>query len=99
MENLSLAHLAQISHGSPYHLHRTFKKTTGQTPGEYIQRIRIGHAKELLISSQLSISEVGEKVGLHNTPYFITLFKKLTGVTPARYRQTASSQHQGGYRL
>ncbi|MNN09372.1 Bifunctional transcriptional activator/DNA repair enzyme AdaA [compost metagenome] len=99
MENLRLAHLAQISHGSPYHLHRIFKKTTGRTPVEYIQMIRIEHAKELLICSQFSISEVGEKVGLHNTPYFITLFKKLTGVTPAHYRQAALSQHQGGHRL
>ncbi|MMZ60341.1 Bifunctional transcriptional activator/DNA repair enzyme AdaA [compost metagenome] len=99
MENLSLAHLAQISHGSPYHLHRIFKKTTGQTPVEYIQMIRIEHAKKLLVTSQLTISEAGKNVGLHNTPYFITLFKKLTGITPAQYRQTASSQHQGGYGL
>lgn len=94
-EDLSLAYLAQISHGSPYHLHRTFKKTTGLTPVEYIQQKRIEHAKKILRSSNLTISEVGDKVGLHNTPYFITLFKKITGTTPAYYRQTGSTYYEG----
>ncbi|MNW51436.1 Bifunctional transcriptional activator/DNA repair enzyme AdaA [compost metagenome] len=90
MNDLSLSHLANISHGSPYHLHRTFRRTTGVTPVEYIQEKRIALAKQLLISSRLSIAEIGKQVGLRNTPYFITLFKKLTGITPAHYRQAKS---------
>lgn len=95
MEELSLTYLAQMSHGSPYHLHRTFKKTTGLTPVEYIQQRRIECAKEILRSSNLTVSEIGKMVGLHNAPYFITLFKKLTGTTPAFYRLTESSVHEG----
>ncbi|WP_245376020.1 bifunctional transcriptional activator/DNA repair enzyme AdaA [Paenibacillus eucommiae] len=87
MESLTLDILADICHGSPYHLHRTFKKIKGVTPVEYIQQIRIGKAKEQLLSSEQSIAEVGVSVGLSNTPYFITLFKKKTGHTPASYRQ------------
>lgn len=86
-EKLSLEILAMVSHGSPYHLHRTFKKVMNMTPVDYIQWVRIEAAKTLLNSSHLSISEVGEQVGLFNTPYFITLFKKKTGYTPAEYRQ------------
>lgn len=87
METLTLDILAEICHGSPYHLHRTFKRVKGITPVDYIQQRRIGKAKEQLISSDKPIAEVGVSVGMSNTPYFITLFKKMTGHTPANYRQ------------
>lgn len=87
MNPLSLELLAEICHGSPYHLHRTFKRIKNITPVEYIQDVRIRHAKELLIQMDQSIADVGHRVGLKNTPYFITLFKKKTGYTPLYYRQ------------
>ncbi|WP_424991960.1 bifunctional transcriptional activator/DNA repair enzyme AdaA [Paenibacillus castaneae] len=87
MESLTLNQLADICHGSSYHLHRTFRKVKGMTPVDYIQQTRIDHAKALLIQSKKAISEIGECVGLSNTPYFITLFKKRTGYTPASFRQ------------
>lgn len=87
MDQLSLELLAHICHGSPYHLHRTFKNVKGITPIAYIQQIRIEHAKSLLISTDKTIIEVGRSVGLSNTPYFITLFKKKTGQTPAAFRK------------
>jgi AraC family transcriptional regulator of adaptative response / methylphosphotriester-DNA alkyltransferase methyltransferase len=86
-EKLTLQHLADISHGSPYHLHRIFKKVQGVTPVEYIQRIRIAKAEELLVSTDKSIADVGKEVGIPGAPYFITLFKKRTGLTPEAYRQ------------
>ncbi|WP_082110925.1 bifunctional transcriptional activator/DNA repair enzyme AdaA [Paenibacillus algorifonticola] len=86
-EKLTLSTLAAICHGTPYHLHRTFKKVTGKTPVDYIQQLRIEKAKAILLSSPTPIAEVGECVGLSNTPYFITLFKQKTGHTPEGYRQ------------
>ncbi|WP_091167711.1 bifunctional transcriptional activator/DNA repair enzyme AdaA [Paenibacillus sp. 1_12] len=86
-ESLTLETLAYICHGSPYHMHRTFKKVKGMTPVEYIQQVRIDKATEQLMASNKSIGEVGTVVGLSNTPYFITLFKKKTGHTPSSYRQ------------
>lgn len=85
---LTLDILAEASHGSPYHLHRTFKKVKGVTPVEFVQQLRINKAKERLASSHEAIAEIGRSVGLPNTPYFITLFKKITGVTPAAYRES-----------
>ena len=90
METLTLETLAVISHGSPYHLQRTFKKVKDLSPVEYIQQVRVEKAKVQLISSDKPISEVGMSVGMSNTPYFITLFKKRTGQTPASYRQLQS---------
>ncbi|GKU76108.1 bifunctional transcriptional activator/DNA repair enzyme AdaA [Paenibacillus sp. L3-i20] len=86
-EEITLAKLADIAHGSPYHLHRTFKRVNGITPAAYIHQLRIDRAKAKLIETNSTVSEIGEAVGLANTPYFITLFKRLTGYTPAHYRQ------------
>ncbi|MED3562000.1 bifunctional transcriptional activator/DNA repair enzyme AdaA [Bacillus xiapuensis] len=83
---LTLETLADACHGSPYHLHRTFKRITRVTPLEYIQQTRINRARKYLIHSNKTISEIALLVGLPNTPYFITLFKKKTGLTPVEYR-------------
>ncbi|EKN68805.1 methylphosphotriester-DNA alkyltransferase /transcriptional regulator [Neobacillus bataviensis LMG 21833] len=86
-EKLTLETLAEISHGSPYHLQRTFKKITGNTPVEYIQEVRINTAKKYLLQSGRTVSEIAKMVGISNTPYFFTLFKKMTDATPAHFRQ------------
>ncbi|MCO4850600.1 bifunctional transcriptional activator/DNA repair enzyme AdaA [Bacillus vallismortis] len=85
-EKLTLEALALLSYGSPYHLHRTFKKIKGMTPVDYIQHVRIEKAKMLLATFDDPVSEVGKSVGLSNT-YFITLFKRKTGETPEAYRK------------
>ncbi|NWO14189.1 bifunctional transcriptional activator/DNA repair enzyme AdaA [Virgibacillus sp.] len=85
-EPLTLARLAKHCHGSPYYLQRTFKKMMKISPNDYIQQIRISHAKKQLIQTDKSIAEIGMKVGLPNTPYFITLFKQYTGKTPKQFR-------------
>lgn len=86
-KNLSLITLAEAVKGSPYHLHRTFKKETNQTPTQYIQQIRITKTKQLLTETNLDIETIGSLVGLKNTTYLITLFKKSTGETPLQYRK------------
>lgn len=91
-EMLTLVTLATICHGTPYHLHRTFKKVMDITPLDYIQQVRIESAKKILISSPTPIAEVGASVGLSNTPYFITLFKKKTGHTPKGYQSWHKQQ-------
>ncbi|MFB8376937.1 helix-turn-helix domain-containing protein [Paenibacillus taichungensis] len=75
-ETLTLETLTLLSYGAPYHLHRTFKKKKAITSMEYTRQTRIKKSKMILTTSDSSVAEVGESVGISNTPYFITLFKK-----------------------
>jgi AraC family transcriptional regulator, regulatory protein of adaptative response / methylphosphotriester-DNA alkyltransferase methyltransferase len=86
-EPLTLESLADICHGSPYHLQRTFKLINGLTPTQYIQQTRITSAKHFLLATDKSINEVSMLVGIPNPAHFATLFKKITSHTPSEYRQ------------
>lgn len=83
---LTLERLAELCHGSPYHLQRTFKQIKGITPIQYIQQVRITHAIKFLTSTDLTINEISMLVGISNTTYFSTLFKKIISQTPSEYR-------------
>jgi AraC family transcriptional regulator, regulatory protein of adaptative response / methylphosphotriester-DNA alkyltransferase methyltransferase len=91
-DQLTLEKLAEISHGSPYHLQRTFKRIKGMSPLEYIQQVRISHAIHDLVNSDKSVTEIGMAVGLMNSAYFVTLFKKKTNCTPTEYRKKHGSK-------
>ncbi|HSO56873.1 MAG TPA: bifunctional transcriptional activator/DNA repair enzyme AdaA, partial [Paenisporosarcina sp.] len=61
---LTLEILANMCHGSPFHLQRTFKRIKNMTPVEYIQVVRIEHAKYLLKATEKSIGEIGIRIGV-----------------------------------
>lgn len=88
---VTLNTLADISHSSPYHLQRTFKRLMGISPNAYVQEVRIQHAKERLRGTKESIADIGAKVGMDNVSYFVTLFKQKTGMTPSAYRENKAS--------
>ena len=67
-------------------LNRRFKLATNVSPLQYLQGLRIEHAKELLKQSNLAVSEVADMVGYQDASYFTSLFKKVTAVTPIEYR-------------
>lgn len=69
-------------------LNRRFKNATGKTPLNYLIEKRIQSARELLQNTNLSISEISEKIGLDDPSYFSTLFKKNIGTSPLEYRNT-----------
>ena len=58
----------------------------GVPPGQYLQQFRIGKARELLISSTLSVGEIAVRCGFDDLFYFSNLFRRLTGVSPRGYR-------------
>lgn len=91
---LTLEILAETFHGSPFHLQRMFKRVTGSSPIEYLQSIRMERAKQLLIETKLSIIAVSDKIGIPNSSYFATVFKKNTGCTPSEYRRMHVKVHE-----
>lgn len=95
-EQLSLARLAEVCHGSSYHLQRVFKRISGISPVEYIQQVRISKALQELRITEKTIEEIGVKVGLPNTSYFITLFKRKMGQTPKQYRRAYMEVRDNG---
>jgi transcriptional regulator GlxA family with amidase domain len=66
---------------------RRFKEATGYTALDYVQALRIEEAKELLETTAVPTEDVGRAVGYEDPAFFRRLFKRRTGVTPARYRQ------------
>jgi transcriptional regulator GlxA family with amidase domain len=71
---------------------RRFKKATGNTIVEYMQRVKIEAAKRHFESSRKNINEVMFDVGYTDTKAFRTIFKKITGLTPAEYRNKYNKQ-------
>lgn len=85
-EDLSLEACAEQFHTSPYTLSRAFKQILGINYVDYLQRLRMDKAKDLLISTTLKIQEVADKVGYQHS-YFNKVFKTETGLTPTQYRE------------
>lgn len=70
------------------YLGQMFKNETGEMFSNYLHKIRIEKAKELLTHTDLTSIEIAEKVGYANASYFITIFKKLTGQYPTKYKRS-----------
>lgn len=82
--------LSTISYGlglNSFYLGQQFKKETGESFTNALNRLRIDYAKELLKSTNMKTVEIAKKAGYSNTNYFSTVFKKITGCTPSEYRE------------
>jgi len=69
---------------------RRFKKITGDSPQQYIQKLRIERSKHLLESSSLTTTEIMQRVGYQDASTFRRLFRRYTSLTPVQYRQKFS---------
>jgi len=83
---ISIETLAAEFNMSPRNFSRRFKQATGESPSQYLQRVRLEAAKELLHHAGISISEVAYKVGYDDVSYFSRLFNRHTGSLPQAYR-------------
>jgi len=93
-EHLSLETVAQFVNMSPSYFSAVFKQHTGETFVDYVTRIRVERARQLLGNSEFRTYEVSYMVGYSNPTYFSTLFKKVTGLTPSQYRMALSSKNE-----
>jgi AraC family transcriptional regulator len=86
---LSLADLAAVAGLSTYHFARAFKQATGESPHGFVLRRRIARAQRLLADHRLSLGEIADACGFSSQSHFTARFRRLTGVTPRRYRRLA----------
>ncbi|MFM2484116.1 GlxA family transcriptional regulator [Celerinatantimonas yamalensis] len=71
---------------------RKFKEQVGQTPHQYLQQLRIHTAQQLLRDFSMSIQDVAEQVGYHDSYHFSTRFKQLCQITPSEYRKMVKAK-------
>lgn len=92
-EDLSLGQVAAAVHTSLFYFCKLFRKVTGTTFTEYVSRIRIERAKNLMLNANLRVSEIAYEVGFQSLTHFNRVFKKLVGESPTEYR---GHLHSGG---
>ena len=95
---LTLRETAMAVGLSSSHLRRLFKAQTGKPVATYLKDLRLQHSRELLETTFLSVKQIAARVG-QSANHFVTDFKKVHGVTPARfaarYRRTDKSSQRG----
>lgn len=92
-EELSISRIAEEVFLTPNYISLIFKKETGETITDYITKVRMNRAKELLQTTDLKVMEISERVGYENPHYFSTVFKKTVGMHPLKYRTGNTGKH------
>ena len=77
---------------NPAYFSTLFKKVTGQNFVDYLQKVRIKEAQNLLSNTHMPISEIAEKTGYKSAHYFSKVFLKAVGIKPTEYRRLYSNQ-------
>ncbi|WP_028611583.1 response regulator [Paenibacillus harenae] len=88
MENITIQQLAEEVYLSPKYMCQIFKKKNNETIIEHLTKLRVEKAKILMKSPDLKLFEIAEMVGFENATYFTTVFKKLTGMIPGKFRES-----------
>lgn len=91
-KELRLGGLADIFGYNSAYLGQVFLADTGTTFNAYLDKVRIGKAKELLLNSDLKVYEVSEQVGYKNIDYFYRKFKTVVGMSPKEFIKSAGSE-------
>ena len=85
---ITLDEIANKLNITPEYLGSQFHKEMGETYSTYLKNYRIAKAKELLISTNMKLYEIADKVGYQDPKYFSKVFREVTGKLPAEYRRT-----------
>ena len=86
-EDISLNQIAKQVCLSPAYFSTLFKAETGCSFIKYLQRVRMEHAKKMLKSTKIRISDIAQAVGYHDLKFFNKVFLTETTVTPSEYRK------------
>ena len=92
-EDLTLETLAKRASFSTTYFHKLFKSSTGKTLHDYIEDLRIGKAVNLLISTDMTLSQIAYACGFSSQSYFSYTFKRNKGMTPKTYARKMVQQY------
>ena len=91
-QEISLNSTAEAFHISSFHLSKIFKEEIGINYIDFVINCKMDKAKNLLVSTNLSINRITSLIGYSHSTYFTRKFKELTGKTPNVYRSDALMQ-------
>ena len=92
-ERLTIEDIANVAALNPQYMMRIFKKKMGDSVLEYVTRLRLEMAKEMLAKTQWSNEIISEKIGYASSNYFIKLFKRQYGMTPRGFRKNLKNEN------
>ena len=87
-KRITLEETASFVYLSPAYFSRVFKDEIGDNFNIYVNKIRIEAAKKLLLNEKVSLVDISSLVGFEGQSYFSKVFKKMTGVTPGKFRES-----------
>jgi AraC family transcriptional regulator len=87
---ISLEQMAELAGLTAYHFTRVFKSATGQSPHQFVMRLRVEEAMRLLCETRVGVLEVAHAVGYESASQFGAVFRRLTGFSPAAYRRASA---------
>lgn len=96
MEKLAVNDAARAVDMSVSYFCRFFRRVTGMTYTEYLLRLRVDKAKELLAIGELQITRISKEVGFDNHGYFDRVFRRLNGISPRDYSERLSPPSEAG---
>jgi AraC-like DNA-binding protein len=91
-EPLSLGAVAKAVNTSSFYFCKLFKKATGLNFTDYVSRVRIERAKNLLLNPNARVSEVAYEVGFQSLTHFNRVFRKVVGESPTEFREQLPSR-------
>lgn len=89
-KDISLHGIAGAAGLSPFHFSRMFKRSSGLTPHQYLIRLRLERAKDLLLGTQHSVAEIALESGFCDQSHFAMHFKRVYGITPRAFARKMS---------
>ncbi|MDF2613123.1 MAG: response regulator containing CheY-like receiver domain and AraC-type DNA-binding domain [Clostridia bacterium] len=93
MNKITLEDTASIAKVTPNYLSKIFKESMGKSFTHYLNLVRIENSKKMLMGEDITLEEIALKSGFTDQSYFTKVFKKLTNVSPKKYRQAHIRHH------
>ncbi|MDD2534414.1 MAG: AraC family transcriptional regulator [Eubacteriales bacterium] len=93
LDDLNLGLVAHALHINQFYLSHIFKEYSGYSPMQYVIRRRIGEAQSLLLNTNYGVTKIASLVGYNNINHFHSIFVKIVGMAPGKYRKSWTEKH------